>query len=287
MKRSTGFTLVELLVVIGIIAVLISVLLPSLSRARKSANQIVCASNMRQLGVAVVLYANENRGILVPAMMRWDDWQKLSWDDLLAKHLGTKFRNQMDMMGPYVGNQTGFAFTQPSRVLVCPESSVDLATTGFNLANEVNYQRVKSDIMRSYSMVSNEWGDGTGATVAFGTGEWFEYRAGSRDQAIPTPGAFWSKRTVVKLTSIKQASEQLVLVENFRGNVAGSDHGVSVNAPSQCFPNTSQPAHPGKQNNYLFVDGHVKGLGFNETVPAGDLPTRRPARGMWSRATDN
>src|SRR4051812_6278725 len=66
-RVQTGFTLVELLVVIGIIALLISILLPSLNAARKQAMAIKCLSNLRSISQAVQMYGNDWKGAIVPS----------------------------------------------------------------------------------------------------------------------------------------------------------------------------------------------------------------------------
>jgi prepilin-type N-terminal cleavage/methylation domain-containing protein len=95
-----AFTLVELLVVIGIIAVLVSILLPALNKARDAANKVACASNIRQLTFATLLYAQENKSVfprqgamktfkgVFGAVESADNFAGQDWWNLFQRQLG-------------------------------------------------------------------------------------------------------------------------------------------------------------------------------------------------------
>jgi prepilin-type N-terminal cleavage/methylation domain-containing protein/prepilin-type processing-associated H-X9-DG protein len=98
-RTSRGFTLVELLVVIGIIALLISVLLPALGKARQQANLVQCQSNMRTIGQMISIYVAENNGWLPPS---WSSKNYYTVADTL-----TLLNNKTNPANPFPGYPAG------------------------------------------------------------------------------------------------------------------------------------------------------------------------------------
>lgn len=107
-----AFTLVELLVVVGIIALLIAILLPALRAARQAAQTAVCANNLRQVGAALLLYANEHRQHL-PYVLE-PIWKTDGTLDLHADPT-TAPLSFLNVMRPYLGDH---------RVLLCPAANL-------------------------------------------------------------------------------------------------------------------------------------------------------------------
>jgi prepilin-type N-terminal cleavage/methylation domain-containing protein/prepilin-type processing-associated H-X9-DG protein len=105
--HSCGFTLVELLVAVAVIAVLASLLFPAFSRARAKARQAACASNIRQVGMALAMYADDYDGLLPPATTK-----------VPGGHFSTPWQGPLDVVWwdlalPYVRNEA---------VLHCPSA---------------------------------------------------------------------------------------------------------------------------------------------------------------------
>jgi prepilin-type N-terminal cleavage/methylation domain-containing protein len=93
MESKKGFTLIELLVVIAILALLISVILPALKEVKKRARETVCLSNLRQIGVGVLLYADDNNYI-IPSNAGGDI--NMSWAVAFLPYLGAASKDIFD-----------------------------------------------------------------------------------------------------------------------------------------------------------------------------------------------
>ena len=107
-QRRVAFTLVELLVVIAIIAILISILLPVMGRARRAAHEVACMSNLRQLAITMQSYADTYKGNTMPIVFTPGEY----WHHKIAYHMGDR-QYQTDPNNP---NRLMY------RLMRCPET---------------------------------------------------------------------------------------------------------------------------------------------------------------------
>jgi prepilin-type N-terminal cleavage/methylation domain-containing protein/prepilin-type processing-associated H-X9-DG protein len=264
-RTRRGFTLVELLVVIGIIALLISVLLPALQKAQSAGRQIACASQMRQIGTAFAMYLAENRNTYPPCWMQDDPnsftayqgqaGHNYSYATLLRKYLGEQKSD------PYQGGNLP--------VFVCPNDLLDRAAwlQGGSLSYTMPDSPGPDTIFyKSRIPLAFHNPPSAGTTENRGIGQLWNYSFG-----FP----MW-----IRTSMVKPAPKVLLLVERSYSEQAQTTQwslGYECKGPGyQMWSAGGVYGFPmlhgtkGKESmgrfNYLFCDNHVECLLPQETV---------------------
>jgi len=242
--RRHAFTLVELLVVIGIIALLISILLPSLSRARKAAQTVACLSNMRQIGLSHQTYIAETKGFVLPA-----GYTNTTLTDLY----GTvdSFANILVDYGylqvPSVDRND--APTGGNTVYKCPAAVTELGV----YVNSYTLPASHTDAhgaqpTRYYSTVTKKYVD-----------IWYAINAqsGASYDAYPSRRLDPADQRLYRMARIREASRTVFLLDGVLYNFGSNKYRI----------NARHGTGEGTQTNIVFYDGHA------ETFQTADLPT--------------
>jgi prepilin-type N-terminal cleavage/methylation domain-containing protein/prepilin-type processing-associated H-X9-DG protein len=238
--RTRAFTLIELLVVIGIIALLISILLPALSKAREQANTAKCMSNLRQIAQAAELYAVDNKGVVIPYQNELQDhW---SWIMLNAQYI----------TGAKTATNGGYSSVpETGSVFFCPSGNTDIVSIDLNSNQTVPSSRSDDRASMAYphkSSTSNEW---THVWYGMNADEGTSMTKGTPARRI-NPA---SSDRHAKMSWVRRSSDMVFF---FDGLIY---HYTDMNG------NRIAARHGGrKTTNIVFFDAHV------ETIPTIDLP---------------
>lgn len=232
------FTLVELLVVIGIIAILASLLLPALQKARGMAKSIICTNNLRQIGLGVSSYLGDNRGYF-PA---GNPGTRVFWDDLLSVYDGRHLsKTEMGQDGLKVYDYPGLKSS--ASIYRCPGD-----TLSRNAPEGAYYAR-------SYSICAGQYGSNE-YVVGFNIKSNNVSRVGSPSDTLDiVPFPLINNRLGAEYASGIQEPVQC----------------TSVNDPNGLYRQTGKlTLHDvgAYRFNVLFVDGHVKCVDVRKTLPS-------------------
>ncbi len=245
-NRPLAFTLVELLVVIGIIAVLISILLPTLTRVREQANSLKCQSNLRQIGVAVRMYAVANKDYVVPA--GYNDGYLQKWFAILM--------NERILPAPKQTAGSNADAVTESSVFRCPTGIEALANWSTS-PNNVGLPISRTDQRGAAATRGNNLPSGSGFIGNPGWADsWYAINGLTGDVNGVGTWRAWPARfipfngdwSLPKLSKVRQSSKTVFALD-----------GVMWNLPQD--PNRINARHNnGKVTNVVFFDGHVEPL---------------------------
>ena len=154
MRKSRGFTLIELLVVIAIIAILMAILMPALNRVREQGKRMVCLGNLKTMGLAWIMYADENDGKLVNGAIGFSN-QDTGWGKHIDELAWINRYSDSDPAEQILGIEEGalWPYIKDLEIYKCP--------TGKRLPPPSNQpQALTYAIMFSMNAVNHTWTQG-------------------------------------------------------------------------------------------------------------------------------